>query len=172
LHRSKISTGEQTVGSRSGHQRPGRSERHRFHIHRPGQHEVVESADIQHRHIGVQRRIAVGREKPSSRLVLPNCHIYVQRLIYRRNRSRDVQDHAVRVRSRHRQAIRLEELNQLVVICLGGAKALGKLTRTQIAPVVWAPRIGDLFQKTVEIFAIAQRQANSQTQPSHAGERA
>src|ERR1035438_852028 len=120
-----------------------------------GQHEVVESADIQHRHIGVQRRIAVGREKPSSRLVLPNCHIYVQRLIYRRNRSRDVQDHAVRVRPRPRQAIRLEELNQLVVVSLGRAKPLGKLTRTQITPVVWAPRIGDLFQEKVEFWAIA-----------------
>src|SRR5208337_3105333 len=87
-----------------------------------------------------------------------------------RYRSDDVQNHAVRVRTRYREAIRFHKGRKCLVVCFRGTKALGKLRWGQVLAEVRTAGIDQLREKRVQFVLIAEGQADGHgdaIQPRH-----
>src|SRR5579884_3263110 len=102
--------------------------------------EVVQPADVLNGHIGVNRRLAIGREEHAAMGMPPAEHIHVERSLDIRSRSRGIYQHAVGMRADDLQTAGAQKPDYRLVVVLGWPEPVSELRGRQklpVAPAGW-----------------------------------
>ena len=126
---------------------------------------VIQPADVQDRHGQINGRLSVRRVELSRCPRMPiNAQAQVEGSLDVRYCAFHVQHHAIGMGDGDRQAVRLREVHERLVILFRRPKSLRELLGRQVAAVVGAGRVVELLEQGVKFLLISQRQANGQVQ--------
>jgi hypothetical protein len=155
---------ERNGGERLGLERLGAErlsvERLAIQRHGLGRREVVQAADVEGLDAGGDRGLAVGGVELAAGGVAVGVDLEVEGVLHVGDGSRDAEDGAVGMGAGDGEAVLLGELDDGLVILLGGAELIGELGWSEEVLEVRAGRVGDLSEESVQFLRIAERDAD------------